>query len=70
MAKEKHSEAVHKLEISDLLSRFPITGRDRAWRAEPVVREAFAAAHRIFEKRFKGELKIDRTKSSVDPEKE
>ena len=57
MAKRKHSDAVHKVEIADLLSRFPVTGRDRTWSAEPVVMEAFSAAHRIFDKHFKEKLK-------------
>jgi hypothetical protein len=52
-----HSEGGHKVDIDELLARFPVTGRDRLWRAEPVARKAFGAAHRIFEKHFKGQIK-------------
>jgi hypothetical protein len=53
-----HSEPGHKIDIYELLSRYPITGRDRLWNAEPVARKAFGAAHRIFEKHFKGKIKV------------
>ena len=64
MAKRKkpapttHSEVGHKIDIDELLSRFPVTGRDRLWSAEPVARKAFSAAHRVFEKHFKGQIKL------------
>lgn len=61
MAKRKsadaHSEASHKADIQELLSQFPVTGTDRTWRAEPVARRGYGAAHRIFERHFKGQLK-------------
>lgn len=61
MAKRKqpkaHSDEAHKADINELLSQFPVTGTDRFWRAEPVARRGYAAAHRIFEKHFKGKIK-------------
>jgi hypothetical protein len=53
-----HTEAGHKIDIEELLSRFPVTGRDRFWSAEPVARRAFGAAHRVFDDHFKGKLKL------------
>jgi uncharacterized protein YukJ len=63
MAKRKkpvptHSEVGHKVDIDELLSRFPVTGRDRLWSSAPVARKAFGAAHRVFEKHFKGQIKL------------
>jgi hypothetical protein len=52
----KHDAAAEQLAIEELLARFPISGRDRTWAPRPVVRRAYAAAHRIFDKRFKGKL--------------
>jgi hypothetical protein len=53
-----HSESGHNIDIEELLSRFPVTGRDRLWSAQPVARKAFGAAHRIFDKHFKGQIKV------------
>lgn len=47
----------HRVAVKELLSRFPVTGRDRTWSAGPVVTRAFGAAHRVFEKHFEGKLK-------------
>jgi hypothetical protein len=59
MAKSgEHDQVTERLAIEELLARFPITGRDRTWASRPVARRAFSAAHRIFEARFKGKLKI------------
>lgn len=52
----------HRLAVKELLSRFPVTGRDRTWRAEPVIGRAFEAAHRVFDKHIKGKLKVERKK--------
>jgi len=57
-AARSHSEAEHKIDIEELLSRFPVTGRDRFWSTEPVARKAFSAAHRVFDKHFKGKIKL------------
>lgn len=51
---DKHD---HQRAIREILQRFPVTGRDRTWQMEPVVSKAFGAAHRIFDKHFKGKLK-------------
>jgi hypothetical protein len=55
----EHDQVKERVAIEELLSRFPITGRDKTWAARPVARRAFAAAHKIFEARFKGKLKIE-----------
>jgi hypothetical protein len=55
--KSKHDHHDHRRAIKDILARFPVTGRDRTWQAEPVVSRAFGAAHRVFDKHFKGKLK-------------
>lgn len=58
MAKTARKDAAYEREaIDDLLSRFPVTGRDTAWNMRPVVSRSFGAAHRLFEKHFKGKLK-------------
>ena len=49
----RHTEAGHRVDIEELLSKFPATGSDRFWSAEPVARKGFQAAHRIFDKHFK-----------------
>lgn len=54
---DAHSDAAHKANIEELLTQFPVTGTDRFWRAEPVARRGYRAAHRIFERHFKGQLK-------------
>jgi hypothetical protein len=51
------TESEHKEAIEELLSRFPVTGRDRTWSAGPIVQKGFSAAHRIFNKSIKGKLK-------------
>jgi hypothetical protein len=56
----KHTPAVEQVDIVELMSRFPVTGRDRAWNARPVISRAYGAAHRIFDKHFKGRLKIEK----------
>jgi hypothetical protein len=57
MAKRaEHDHTTEKLAIDDLLSRFPVTGRDRSWSARPIVRRGFGAAHRVFDKHFKDKL--------------
>lgn len=59
----KHDAATERVAIEELLARFPITGRDRTWEIRPVVRRAYSAAHRIFDQRFKGKLKVENNKS-------
>lgn len=61
----RSDEMAEKLDIEDLLSRFPITGSDRTWSVRPVVSRAYSAAHRIFDKRFEGKLRVDKSTDNV-----
>lgn len=60
-----HSGAEHRASVRELLARFPATGRDRAWNAEPVVMRAFGAAHHVFDKHIKGKIKTAETNSGA-----
>lgn len=55
-SRHTHTEAAHRLDIEELLSKFPATGNDRFWSREPVARKGFQAAHRVFEKHFKAKI--------------
>jgi hypothetical protein len=57
-ATKQHKPDDHQEAIKAILARFPVTGRDRTWQMEPVVNRAFGAAHRVFDKHFKGKLKV------------
>ena len=61
----KRKDAAYEKEaIEDLLSRFPVTGRDRTWSMRPIVSRSFGAAHRIFDKHFKSKLKEEQKTES------
>ncbi len=61
----KHEPAAERIAIDELLSQFPITGRDRTWNRRPVVRRAFSAAHRVFDKHFKNKLRVERREAAA-----
>jgi len=61
---KKTDMAYEREAIEDLLSRFPVTGRDKTWNIRPVVSRSFGAAHRIFDKHFKAKLKEEKKSES------